>query len=115
MGLKRPNRQIIWPSNMDSTKTRLQGRKIPLPRAIRQPSLKEVVEAARALELDPQPTEKAAKPGTTWDKTGYIEIKKTGSNIQTLTGIAGEVAKIHHRQLPHTPITAKKRCVARSP
>src|SRR5207245_3491336 len=98
MVLKRTNRQIIWPSNIDSTKTRLQGRKIPLPRAVRQPSLKEVVEAARALELDPQPTEKAAKPGTTWDKTGYIEIKKTRSKLQTLKGIAEDVAKIRQRK-----------------
>src|SRR5437879_13137443 len=104
MGLKRPNRQIIWPSNIDSTKTRLQGRKIPLPRAIRQPSLKEVVEAARALELDPQPTEKAAKPGTTWDKTGYIEIKKTSSKIQPLKGIAGEATTIRTLQIPKSTL-----------
>jgi len=110
MDLKRPNRQIIWPSNIDSTKTRLQGRKIPLSRAVRQPSLKEVVEAARALALDPQPTEKAAKPAMTWDKTGYIEIKKTGSKILSLKGIAGEVAKIRQRQMPQPPpIQAKKR------
>src|SRR2546427_4415443 len=109
MGLKRPNRQIIWPSNIDSTKTRLQGRKIQLPRAIRQPSHKEVVEAARALELDPQPTEKAEKPGTTWDKTGYIKIKKTGSKIQPHKEIAGEVEKTRQRQTPQPPIQAKKR------
>src|SRR5213594_5262358 len=110
MGLKRPNRQIIWPSNIDSTKTGLQGRKIPLPRAVRQPSLKEVVEAARALALDPQPTEKAAKPGMTWDKTGYIEIKKTGSKIISLKAIAGEVGKIRQRQIPQPqPIQVKKR------
>ena len=110
MFLKHPDRQIIWPSNIDSTKTRLQGRKIPLPRAVRQPSLKEVVEAARVLALDPQSTEKAAKPGLTWDKTGFIEIKKKGSKILALKEIAGEVTKIRQRQTPQQPqIQAKKR------
>ena len=41
---------------------------------------------------------------------GYIEIKKTGSKIQTLKGIAGEVAKIRQRQIPQPqPIQVKKR------
>ncbi|HZD12787.1 MAG TPA: signal recognition particle subunit SRP19/SEC65 family protein [Candidatus Binatus sp.] len=109
--MKRPGRQIVWPSNIDNTKTRLQGRKVPLPKAVRQPSLRELVEAARILGLDPQPTEKMSKPNNTWDKSGYVDIKKTGSKILTLKGLASEVLKIRQRQatVQQPTIQAKRR------
>ncbi len=70
-----------------------------MPRAVRQPNLREIVEVARTMGLDPQPTEKAARPIMPWEKAGFIEIKKTGPKIQTLKVMAAEIAKLRQRQM----------------
>ena len=89
---------MIWPANIDGTKSRGQGRKIPQPRAVRQPSLKELIQAATSLGYSPEATEGSSKPSTPWEKTGYVSIKKPGPKIATMKLLAAEVAKVRQRQ-----------------
>ena len=65
---------------------------------MRQPNLKEIVQAATALGYSPEPTEGAAKPGSPWEKTGYVAMKKPGPKIATLKAITAEVVKLRQKE-----------------
>jgi len=89
---------IIWPAQLDSSKTRGQGRRRPVSRAVKQPGLKEVWQAAMTLGYSPEMTEKAALSRSSWEKTGYLTVKKTGQRPVVLKSIAGEIVKIRQKQ-----------------
>ena len=65
---------------------------------MRQPSLKEIVQAATVLGHGPEPTEGAAKPGSPWEKTGYVAIKKPGPKIATLKALTAEIVKLRQKE-----------------
>ena len=96
--MKRPGQFIVWPSGLDSSITRGQGRKLPVARAVRQPSLHEVSQAATVLGYSPQSNEKAAIPKASLHRTGYVIIKKTGPRQLILKNIAGEIVKSRQKQ-----------------
>ena len=95
--MKRPGFLIVWPAHLDSSKTRGQGRRLPVSRAVKQPSLKEVWQAAMSLGYSPESKEKAALSGSPWEKTGYVTIKKTGQRSIVLKGMAGEIVKARQK------------------
>ncbi len=96
--MKNPGHVIIWPFHIDSTKTRGQGRKLPIARAIKQPNLREIVQAATILGYVPEPKEKSAMPSLHWEKAGYVTVKKTGPKVAMLKSIAGEIVKIRQKE-----------------
>ena len=98
---------MIWPSELDSARTRAQGRKLPVSRAVKQPSLREVMEASVALGYSPQPSEKAALPRLYWDKTGYLLVKRMGQRSSMLKNIAGEIVKARQKE-SRTPDQKKR-------
>jgi signal recognition particle subunit SRP19 len=83
---------------MDSTKTRGQGRKVPTTRAIKQPNLREIVQAATTLGYAPEASEKMALPSQHWEKVGYITVKKTAPKTMMLRSIAGEIVRIRQKE-----------------
>lgn len=96
--MKRPGFLIVWPAHLDSSKTRRQGRRLPVSRAVKQPSLKEVSQAAMSLGYSPESKEKAALSGSPWEKTGYVTIKRTGQRSIVLKGIASEIVKTRQKE-----------------
>jgi len=96
--LKRPGFIIVWPSNIDNTKSRGLGRKIPQSRAVRLPNLREMTQAATTLGYTPEPAEKKARPITPWEKTGYLTIKRTGQKTAAMKLIATEIARSRQRE-----------------
>ena len=96
--MKRPGFLIVWPAHLDSSKTRGQGRRLPVSRAVKQPSLKEVWQAAMSLGYSPETKEKAALSASPWEKTGYVTIKKTGHRAIVLKGIAIEIVKSRQKE-----------------
>ncbi|PHP45413.1 signal recognition particle protein Srp19, partial [Methanosarcinales archaeon ex4572_44] len=46
---RRTEKFVIWPSYLDATKSRREGRTVPKKYSVRQPSLKELESAAREL------------------------------------------------------------------
>ena len=65
---------------------------------MRQPNLKEIVQAATALGYSPEPAEGAAKPGSPWEKTGYVAMKKPGPKIATLKALTAEIVKLRQKE-----------------
>ena len=105
--MKRPGFLIVWPVHLDSSKTRGEGRRLPVSRAVKQPSLKEVWQAAMTLGYSPQTAEKAALSKSPWEKTGYVTIKKAGQRPVVLKNIAGEI--VRNRQKETQASELKKR------
>ena len=105
--MKRPGFMVIWPAHLDSSRTRGEGRRLPVSRAVKQPGLKEIWQAAMTLGYSPETTEKAALSKSSWEKTGYVTIKKTAHRPVVLKNIATEIVKTRQKQTP--TVEPKKR------
>ncbi len=92
--------------NLDGGKSRSVGRKLSASRAVRQPTVKEIVQAATVLGLSPEIAERAASPGIHWEKLGSVTIKKSGTKQSTLKSIASEILKARQKE---TQATEQKR------
>ena len=88
----------MWPANLDGGKSKQAGRKLPLSKAVKQPSLKEIAQAATTLGFSPESAEKASSPRIHWEKHGNMTVKKSGSRQTTLKSIAIEVLKARQRE-----------------
>jgi len=94
--LKLDGKIIVWPANLDSSKTRLEGRKIPKGQSVQAPRVDELAEAARRLSVEVEITPQKSRPRNWWERTGYITVPKNSPNTRTelLRSLAGEVRKI---------------------
>ena len=97
--MKRPGFLIIWPAHLDSSKTRGQGRRLPVSRSVKQPSMKEIWQAAMTLGYSPETKEKAAPSFSPWDKTGYVTVKKAASRTVVLKAISSEIVKTRQKEI----------------
>jgi signal recognition particle subunit SRP19 len=84
---------VIWPANIDSTKSRLQGRKIPKAQAVQAPRIEELIEAARQLSIGIEVSYKKSRPRSWWEKTGYIITTKNRSRTELLRMFTAEIRK----------------------
>jgi signal recognition particle subunit SEC65 len=76
-------------------------------RAVKQPSQKEVWQAAMSLGYSPETKEKAALSGSPWEKTGYVVVKKAAPRSAVLKAISGEIVKTRQRE--NQTVEQKKR------
>jgi signal recognition particle subunit SEC65 len=100
---------VVWPMNLDGGKSRSVGRNLSASRAVRQPTIKEIVQAATALGLSPEIAEKTASPSTHWEKLGNVTIKRSGTKQSTLKSIASEILKARQRAAQATEQKRDKR------
>ena len=84
---------VVWPANLDSTKSRIEGRKVPKASAIQAPRLEEINEAAKRLSLDVDMTAGKSRPSSSWEKGGYAIINKKGTKSSVLRALTGEIKK----------------------
>jgi len=93
--LKQSGKMVIWPSDIDSTKSRSQGRRLPKSQAVQAPRADELALAAKKLSLDNEVSPNSALPSRWWEKTGYILVKRGGrSRSGILKDLAAELQKI---------------------
>jgi len=76
--LKQRGKMIVWLANMDSSKSRRQGRRLPRSSCLEMPKIAELEDAARALSLESTSRSEAARPSRPWEKTGYIIVERRG-------------------------------------
>ncbi len=84
---------VIWTVNLDSRKTRSEGRKIPLKYAVPNVKLAELVEACRALGIQFEVEEKKY-PKCWWEDCGRVIVPKTKSKIHIMIDIAKKIAEL---------------------
>ncbi len=89
---------VIWPSNIDSTKSRRKGRKIPLKNAVKSPKKEELIEVARELGILVNFEEDKKYPKNWFFETGRLIVRKTQSKTETLKKIARKIAEIRAKR-----------------
>ena len=95
--MKEYERFVVWLDYLDSERKRAEGRRVPLNSCVRSPTLDEVVQACKKLNLDAQP-QKAFHPKAPRRESGYVSIKKTERKQQIIMAIARELSRIRGSQ-----------------
>ena len=85
---------VVWPTNLDSTKSRAQGRKVSKGLAIQTPRLEEIHEAAKRLSIETELVPGKSRPNLWWEKGGYAILAKKGSKTSFTRELASEIKKI---------------------
>ena len=96
--MRKQNKIVLWPVYFDSTKTRLEGRRVPKSLATPSPKLEEIRKAVESLGLRPGIVPDAVYPSVPWQKTGLLVIPKKGSKVGTLRKIAKELLDIREQK-----------------
>ena len=95
--MRTKQKMVLWPSYVDSSKTRREGRKIPKSSGVPNPSMLELQRAAQRLGMKPELDADAAYPSTPWAKTGRILVQKKGTKAQTVMRIARETVALRQQ------------------
>lgn len=95
--MKEYDRFVIWLDYLDSERKRGEGRRVPLNSCVRSPTLDELLQACKRLDIDAQP-QKAFHPRAARRQSGYISIKKTGRKQDVIVAIARELSRIRGSQ-----------------
>lgn len=98
--MKQHGKIVVWPANLDSTKSRKQGRKLAKGHGIQTPRLDELSDASRRLSLEVEPTPGRSRPSSWWEKTGYLTVVKNGTRTQILRSLADEVRHLRNAKKP---------------
>jgi len=96
--MRKQNKIVLWPVYFDSTKTWLEGRRIPKSLATPSPKLEEIQKAVERVGLRPEIVADAVHPSAPWQKIGLLVIPKKGSKVKTLRRIAKELLDIRGRE-----------------
>ena len=92
--LKQPGKLVIWAVNIDSTKSRGEGRKLSKGLAVQAPRLDEIKEATTRLSLDAELAPGKSRPNLWWEKSGYVVLPKSNSRTALMRSLASEIKKI---------------------
>jgi len=87
--LRDRDKYVIWPAYIDKGNSRSDGRIIPRKISITSPELKEIVQAAKELGLNPTVERDKAYPKSWWKVSGRVLVDKKGVK----SGIVREIAK----------------------
>jgi signal recognition particle subunit SRP19 len=89
--MKEYEKHVLWLDYFNSEFKRTQGRRVPLSSATRSPTLEELDEACRRLNLRPVP--QAAKyPGAPARQSGYVMVQKSKPKHALVLKVAKELA-----------------------
>lgn len=95
--MKEYDRFVIWLDYLDSERKRGEGRRVPLDSCVRSPTLDELLQACKRLNIEAQP-QMAFHPRAARRQSGYVSIKKTGRKQDVIVAIARELSRIRGSQ-----------------
>ncbi|MDH5806338.1 MAG: signal recognition particle subunit SRP19/SEC65 family protein [Candidatus Methanomethylicaceae archaeon] len=84
---------VIWPSYINSSLSRNEGRKVSKKIAVESPSIEEILNACKELGLDVLIEKNKAFPRTPWDKSGRVLVKKSDKKLKLLIKICEIIRK----------------------
>jgi signal recognition particle subunit SRP19 len=97
--LKLNGKMVVWPVNIDSSKSHKQGRKVGKSTSVQAPRLEEIAEAARQLGFEPEVVPGKSRPTLWWEHSGYAVFPKSGVRADLLRSLAGEVRKARAKKV----------------
>ncbi len=91
--MKEYEKYVIWLDYFNSELRRSEGRRVPLSSATRSPSVEELSEACRRLNL--QPVAHVSKyPGSPTKQSGYLSVAKSKPKQALVINIARELSVV---------------------
>ena len=105
--MKDYDRQVFWLDYFDSELKRSEGRRVPLSTATRAPTLSELGEACRRLNLQPQP-QPARFPSRPARESGYVSVIKSTPKRALLLRVARELSVVRGNAQKRQPQGRKK-------
>ncbi len=91
--MKDYQKYVLWLDYFNSELRRREGRRVPLNSATRSPTIEELIEACRRLNLQPLP-EPAKYPGSPGRQSGYVSVVKSRPKHALVLKIAKELAVV---------------------
>ena len=91
--MKLHGKTVIWPANLDSTKSRKGGRKLAKGAALQTPRLDELRDAANQLSIEHEVVAGKSRPHAWWEKGGYLIVPKATPQSKLLRSLASEIRK----------------------
>jgi len=92
--MRKQNKVVLWPAYFDSTKTRLEGRRIPKGLAVTSPRLDELQKAAERCGMQPEVVSDVKHPHAPWQKAGFLFVPKSTSKTHIIRKVAKELLNI---------------------
>ena len=89
--VRKKEKMIIWPSNIDRSKTRKMGRVIPKRASVKNPKLSEIFDAAKKLGLDPEVESDKSYPKSWWERSGRVIVNKKSPKSEAAKEISKEI------------------------
>jgi len=90
---------VVWLDYFNKTLTRNKGRKLSKEKCIFDPSLKELIEAAKAAELKlTESDDKVRFPKRSFVRSGYIVLPKDGPKTKMLNKISEKLVSKRAKQ-----------------
>ncbi len=81
-------RTTIWPVYIDSEKTKKEGRRVSKENSVPSPKLREITNAAKKLQLNPEVENQKAYSRSWWEPTGRVTIDKNMPKREILIKIS---------------------------
>ena len=82
---------IIWPVYIDSEKTKKEGRRISKKDAVPSPKLREISNAAKKLNLNPEVENNKSYSRSWWESQGRVSVDKNISKRELLVKISNMI------------------------
>lgn len=82
---------IIWPVYIDSKKTKKEGRRISRKNAVPSPKLREITNAAKKLNLNPETENNKSYPRSWWESSGRVSVDKNTPKKELLVKISNMI------------------------
>ncbi|MGM0770549.1 MAG: signal recognition particle protein Srp19 [Halobacteriota archaeon] len=89
MMMRDKGKLVIWPANLDRSRSRNDGRIISRKSSVENPELKEISKAAEKLNLHPEVEADKKYPRSWWEESGRILV----DNEEPKTMVARKIAK----------------------
>ena len=91
--MKEYERYVIWLDYFNSELKRSEGRRIPLNSATRAPTIQELEEACRRLNIQPAP-QVARYPSSPSRESGYVSVVKSKPKHALIMKVAKELSVV---------------------
>jgi signal recognition particle subunit SRP19 len=82
---------IIWPVYIDSKRTKKEGRRISKENAVPSPKLREISNAAKKLNLNPEVENDKSYSRSWWETSGRVSVDKNISKREILVKISNMI------------------------
>jgi signal recognition particle subunit SRP19 len=99
---------VVWTVNLDSKKSRAEGRRIPRRFAVPNVKLHELVEACKELGLKFRAEEKKY-PKSWWEEGGRVVVEKRGTKTKLMIELARKIAEIREQKREQKKDKKKKK------